>query len=499
MIRRVRDIKTNQPTMKIREITPTIGLMALTLVLTAGQALGQAAATPPPPQLSDTEQWIKDVKNPTPWFNWGADLRLRNEYFDNARSLSSLAPYSEQDYFRIRARVWASVVPSTNFDFNTRVTTEPRIWMKKSFSPFFRDGPGHTGWETTEGIIDNLNFRWKNGFGRPMTLSVGRQDMMLGDGWLVGDGTPGDGSRTYFFDSARLNYALPEYKTSVDMIGILQQAANDAWLPPINHLRKPLTDQNEHGAILWVNNKSLPNVNIDAYFIYKHDTPVSLFATAGDAADIYTFGARFSGDLGNHFRYRAEGAYQLGEKRDPFIGTAFKNSPNEEMDLESFGVNTRVSYLFKDQLNNQVHLSYEYLRGDDPDTKGKDEMFDSLWGRWPQWSELYIYSYAGETRMSQIANLHRIGPGWSISPTKKLDFTANYYALFADQQIPTRGRAGLFSNDDTFRGHFVQGILRYKFNTHLAGHLWSEFVFPKEFYARDSMMAFLRAEIFLTF
>ena len=32
-----------------------------------------------------------------------------------------------------------------------------------------------------------------------MKLTVGRQDIFLGDGWLVGDGTPEDGSFTYFW------------------------------------------------------------------------------------------------------------------------------------------------------------------------------------------------------------------------------------------------------------------------------------------------------------
>ena len=114
----------------------------------------------------------------------------------------------------------------------------------------------------------------------PATLTVGRQDIFLGDGWLVGDGTPEDGSFTYFLDSARFTYNLEEQKTTIDAIGIVQYARPDAWLPTIGPSTSQggnpepylLTDQNEKGAILWIANKSIPQANLDGYFIYKHDT-----------------------------------------------------------------------------------------------------------------------------------------------------------------------------------------------------------------------------------
>ena len=66
-------------------------------------------------------------------------------------------------------------------------------------------------------------------------------------------------------------------------------------------------------------------------------------------------------------------------------------------------------------------------------------MFDVLWGRWPRWSEMYnVYSYVQETRVGQTANLIRFGPTWSLSPTPKLDLSASYFAMFADQDVPTR-------------------------------------------------------------
>ena len=79
-----------------------------------------------------------------------------------------------------------------------------------------------SGMQWRYGIFDSMNVQWKQPLGMPATLTVGRQDIFLGDGWLVGDGTPEDGSFTYFLDSARFTYNLEEQKTTIDAIGIVQ-------------------------------------------------------------------------------------------------------------------------------------------------------------------------------------------------------------------------------------------------------------------------------------
>jgi hypothetical protein len=122
-----------------------------------------------------------------------------------------------------------------------------------------------------------------------------------------------------------------------------------------------------------------------------------------------------------------------------------------------------------------------------------------------------IYSYVQETRPGQTANLYRVGPTWSVNPVKNLGFSASYYALFADQSVPTRdldetllpapnGPAipGPYTTTGIFRGHYLQAVLKYKFSEHLSGHLWSEFLFPGDFYVDRGMMTFLRAELMFT-
>jgi len=492
--------------------------LGASLVIASAQTTQTTAAAPapPPPDLSSTEQMLQDMKNPFSWLNWGADLRIRNEYYNNALSLGSgpasgpFAPLHAQDYFRYRGRVWTSITPTEDLSLNARLAAEPREFMEPStFDTYFEK----SGMQWRYGIIDNLNVKWKQPLDQPVTLTVGRQDIFLGDGWLVGDGTPEDGSFTTFLDSARATLDLKDCHTTIDAIGIVQYARPDAWLPTIgpsttqggNPNAYLLTDQNEKGAILWIANKSLPAANVDAYFIYKHDSaindaPASIFS---DNADIFTFGGRVSGLVEEHFQYSAEGAYQFGRKQYQYNPPVTAPLDEDFHNLSAFGVNSKVSYLFKDELNDQLSLSYEFLSGDDPGTK-TDEMFDVLWGRWPSWSEMYnIYSYVNETRVGQTANLHRIGPTWSMTPIKDMQFSASYYALFADQAYPTQatlpvGPNGAFTGTGTFRGHYLQAILKYKFTQHMSGHLWGEVLFPGDYYVDRSLMTFLRAEVMFT-
>jgi hypothetical protein len=339
--------------------------------------------------------------------------------------------------------------------------------------------------------------------------------------WLVGDGTPNDGSWTFFLDSIRVNFDAKEIKTKFDVVYIYQNARPDAWIPTLGRstdnypVPNPsptgasspynLTEQNEEGVILYLSNKSVENVQLDGYFIYKHD--MKEFSN-GDNADIYTVGSKISGTPAPHWAYSVEGAYQFGSKQDPTVGAAYVNTPNGWRGISAWGANGKLTYLFKDKYNNQFSLVGEFLSGDDPKSKGTDEMFDILWGRYPRWSELYVFSYAKETskKVGQMNNIARFGPNWTVTPCKNTTFSATYNAMFAPVDKPTRDQTGTsaanpeeFSKSGSFRGHYLQTVLKHKFNDHVSAHLWSEFVWMGDYYTHKDLMTFLRAEVLFTF
>jgi len=322
----------------------------------------------------------------------------------------------------------------------------------------------------------------------------------------VADGTPNDGSWTMYFDSMRMTYAAKPIQTTFDAIYIYQNARPGDWIPTLGRSEGYyVTEQNEQGVILYLSNKSVKNVQLDGYFIYKHDDRITFPTSNGDNANIFTIGSKITGTPAEHWFYSVEGAYQFGHKQDATVQASYVNSKTDWREIAAYAGKAKLSYLFKDPMKNQISLIGEFLSGDDPNTKGKDEMFDILWGRWPRWSEAMPFYYANETsgRMAQMNNLGRIGASWSITPVKDTTFTAMYNALLAPESVPTRDMTTTtieqFSRNGNFRGHYVQTVLKHQFNKHMSAYVMGEGIWQGDYYNQHDLMTFVRAEINLTF
>jgi len=72
-----------------------------------------------------------------------------------------------------------------------------------------------------EVFFDYLHLQWNSAFGLPLTLTVGRQDLMLGEGLVVWDGGPLDGSRSAYFNAVRGDWALRSANAVADGILLL--------------------------------------------------------------------------------------------------------------------------------------------------------------------------------------------------------------------------------------------------------------------------------------
>ena len=462
------------------------GLTAPTLTLDPSVLTLADAETQPAAQ-----DWVDQVKNPVAGFSWGADERLRLEGFNNAITLNEQAAGHEWDFFRLRTRIWATVSPIENLAFNARLEWEGRHWNNPHINEEHNNPLVYKPeWDTGQAEFDILNFKLTV----PQlatTWIVGRQEIILGEGWLVLEGTPLDGSTTIFFDAVRSTTELMDIQTTVDTIYIGQFSSGDHWLPTLGDTDRALIESNERGAIAWITNKSIPNVELSPYFIYKHDRAVLTMATTNpyqrgvsDNADLYNFGIRVVDAFTPNLTGKFDGVYQFGSK--------------DSASVSAFGLKGSLGYAFHDALENELRLNFEYLSGDNPKS-GQNEQFDPLWGRWPQWSELFVYTDAKETRIANTTNLIRIGPEYIVKPTKELELTLRYNALFANQNEGVTAIA--INHDGYFRGHLLSAILRYKMSSHLSAHLWAEYLIPGNYYDdsnRDNAV-FFRAELNLTF
>jgi hypothetical protein len=481
-------------------------VLAIMIFCAIGLASGadvrqEATATPPAaPHEHLSGAWLDTFHNPAPGIEMGADIRWRYIYGWNIDTLNDDATGrdSKWHFTRNRMRWWTKYAVTEDIDFNMRLVWEFRTW----------DHPKRKNQQTDfdEIVFDRFNITMRNMFDMPLTGVIGRQDIILGKGWLVLDGTPLDGSRTIYLDAARFTYDWEEKDTKIDMIYIEQKAASDAWLKPINDRDRHITEQDERGVIVYITNNSIENTQLEGYYIYKNDNPINVtpkdeptrdiwpafgYTIWSRKAEIHTFGGAIDGKLDDNWSYRAEGALQSGRKSG--------------QDLCAFGSKNDLIYKFNDEMDNSVKLGYEYLSGDDPSTS-KNEAFDPLWGEWPQWSELYIYSYNLETMIAETTNLHRFGITHSFKPFKNVELNTSYHLLWADENTrknntPTAPGGLVWDNEGKCRGQLLTCWLKYSCCARFSAHLLVEYLAPGNYYSSASRDGayFLRANVEYTF
>jgi hypothetical protein len=422
---------------------------------------------------------------------WGADLRLRQVVIGNV-GLNDLSPIADRNFQRLRARLWGGYAGET-VEASARLMWEGRHYGQPDRADW--PAPGFEEWYSGDLLLDNLSLTLKDIGGAPLALKLGRQDIILGNGWLVLDGTPLDGSRTLYFDAARATWAGLPADTSLELIYIDQSADTGRFPAPLGGGSEDQVEQDERGALLYLRNRGLrADTDLDAYLIYKENrpklTPGNLrvnngapFPSPADDGEVYAAGLRAESRLAPNWAARAEAAYEWGRRNG--------------RDLSALGLNARVSWARGDGLGNLVHLGYEYLSGDDPDTRN-DEAFDPLWGRWPQWSELMIYQWPLDSRVGEATNLHRVNLGWGAKPHSTTEVSLDYHALWADQESTrTPGQLANLSREGRFRGHLITAWLKPKLNRQVSGHLVAEYLVPGDFYAdnRQDDSYFVRAEL----
>jgi len=481
----------NRTKMNLAVLLLLVGLMS---AAQAEEKTSSAAAVAPPAATQTSPDLLDAFHHPADWLEMGADFRFREHYGYDWTALNSDKTDSKGNedhkfhFERWRTRWWTTSKLDEDTSINTRLTWEFRTWQE----------PASKAQDTDfdEVIIDNLNFKQKNFLGMPVTAIIGRQDMVLGQGWLVADGTPLDGSRTFYFDAARFTVDLAE-KTKLDLIYIRNMPNSDWWLKPFNDRHKYVTQEQEQGAIAYLTDKSTPTT-YEAYFMYKNNNPVdptfhkafvwpqSVVNLYSKKAEIYTLGGAISGPINDNWNYRTEDAVQFGRSASP--NPAVTANTDEEA-LLAFGSKSTLEYCFKDELDNRLHATYEFLSGDSPDSD-RVTAFNPLWGQWPQWSEMY-QPYTTQLEDNLVSNLHRLNFGHKFKPNNQWEILTDYHALWANQN--TYAGNSKFTNDGAFRGHLITCWARYNFTKQLKGNLVFEYLWPGHYYGpsnRDNALYF---------
>ncbi len=393
--------------------------------------------------------------------------RIRYINWDNAIDLNS----DKSDKFsftRQKTTFSLSWKPSSKIDFKFKLTNENRVY----FLPDNRD------YNIDEIIFDQLYIKLSKLFELPFSITAGRQNIIMGEGFLLLDYSPLDGSRSVYFNALRGDYKLNKNSKIMAFYGY--QDVNDNYLPIINSLDKNLIENPEEAYAVYYSG-IFNKVNIETYYIRKN---IKDMLINENLSGINTIGFRSIINFKKSLSLTTEAAYQTGFK--------------DILDRSAIGGYFHLDYkLIKKSFKPVITFGGFYLSGDNQKTE-KYEGWDPLFSRWPKWSESYIYTLIKENSVAYWSNISSLYVGLKIPFSNRIKLNLTGHLLSAPEfSIP---KDGFLNGTGKNRGLLFTSKLNLKLNKYLTGHIVFESFKPGNFYVDGaSSYRWLRFELLYKF
>lgn len=346
-------------------------------------------------------------------------------------------------YSRLRTRPWGRLDIGDEYGLYARLANEFRFYdNNRQLYPF-----------PNEVFIDNLYVDFHNLWQDRVSLRVGRQDLYYGGGRVIRDGTPGDITRSFFFDAVKASVRLAE-KSTLDLVGIWQRP-EDTWT--LGDEQTDLTryqsraggnDLTERGLMAYYNNRERKDFPFELYYVYKDEsrwwssTNVRL-----PERRYHTAGMRVNPRFDEHWTAEAEIAGQYGT-----VGASGSSGERDILAWMAYGgaTYTAVQRHWKPYVTTAVLvLSGDDDRFDDPNARGTDTGWNPVFGRMIWYSDLMTGAFA----FYRLSNL--------VYPHAEMGLTLSEGHSVCVQGGPHFAYTSDNSNGDTFRGYLA--FVRYMF------------------------------------
>jgi len=366
---------------------------------------------------------------------WDSHIRLRHEFWNNQEDLNDDLDdlYS---FFRLKLYLGGGLRPTENIQLYARIVNESRYYGHKGTGDSIRNDhlyrPERHYFEL---VVGQLFFTWTNIGGKPLALKVGRQNLHnqgFGNQWLIGDGTPMDGSKTFYYNAARLTYRFNTY-TSLDVVGLLSFA--DDPMVIYSEAEKTVTNiTDEQGGWIWFKHRFNENFPYRAYYLYKHENG------GGDYHRLEESGIH---TLGLHLKPETENVWLDGQ-------VAIQGGSYGSGSRSGFGTILYGGFqLKKEKWSLKAGPWYLYLSGNDPESENFGA-FNNLYGGYPNDDELYLNTLARESGVSMYTNLNLLGAYLEFKQPSKYNIRFWYHLMKANHLVE-----GDFFGEGKNRGHMI--------------------------------------------
>jgi hypothetical protein len=319
-----------------------------------------------------------------------------------------------------------------------------------------------------EVIVERLSVSWRTTGNLPTSVKIGRQDLVVGEGFLIQDGTPLDGSRTFYFNAAVGKVGIAEGHT----LGALAmyQPFEDDLLPIANRQHTVLAERT--GTTFGVMYDGLfGDLTLQGMALHtQFDSSSRMHVTTR----FLTFDLRAVWKPLSLLAFTAESALETGR-----INAAGSETPMQAYGGHAFA-SLRPGLVALPGL--RLDLGMLLLSGDDPATP-EFEGWDPMYARYPKWSESVVYALAAERGSSYWTNISSLFCRLSCDLSTSVNLQVDYHHMRA----PEQDRAGVaLYGGGSLRGNLLLTALRWKLDNRLTGHVWWEKFWRGDYYQAPS-------------
>ncbi len=291
-----------------------------------------------------------------------------------------------------------------------------------------------------------------NLLGVPLRLRIGRQELIFGGGWLLGNNSSMPEFTGLSFDAVRATYTHDFFTVDAFWAKVAERSP-----------REEDGDTDLYGV--YASYKGIENVTLDAYWFLLRDAQAIRDTRSGlldewledllgydnyNPTNLHTVGLRAAGTIAA-FDFTANAAYQFGDAGR--AGSLFKPYlfGDDDAKFNAWAGDIDLGYTFDFKCEPRVHVGAAYFGGED--NRG---ISFSEWARpWapfvrPEASVSFnrmfsnmVYSYFID-EMGELSNFWMVRGGVSAHPTKCIEtgIDASYFGVLDTFDLPWRVKVG---------------------------------------------------------
>lgn len=420
----------------------------------------------------------------------GADMRVRLTHADrNVIWPEGTGPDGPAlEWLRVRTRLMLGMDLWDGAKLNARLVNRVHNYSSHFLDP---NDNGAGTWQYPDEIIaDQLNLTLTDLGLEGLSVTIGRQDFILGNGMVMLEGTPYDQGRTIYFDgiSAR-------YKNECDSLAVFAfyNEAQDEFVVEGDEDRDLRRGDIFTTGIDWTHtfNTSLKS---ELYYIFANvhdnDTMVGMREHERNSnAEMHTVGARLFGSPTERLDYSVEVARQFSQYEENPSPLSFTDGA---ADGEGWMVDARLTVKAPEwSTKPSLMFEYTYLSGDDASTSDY-EGWDGLFAEYPIWREelLPILNNGSWT------NLHQYRAELKMQLHSRVSVTGSAAYLLADESSTSMTSGG--GNGKHF-GDLYSVFLDVKVHERIKVSLEAAFFEAGDYWNTNADSEWLRMQTVFTF